>query len=841
MKSNLIGIALIVLLTSMLANAQNDTPMEVMINIANANERFIKADIFTEDDRSSTHLDDYLDHYSTFKLDKDKLRQLVASKYEYLTLDIPNPNGGDFELKVVSYDIRSENFKVYEKSNGVKTEIEVPDASYYRGVMTRGFDTQAGISLFENEIYGLFSSLDGGNVVVSKDPIQPGKNDENYIVYYEKDLKFERELNCVSDKLEAFDNISLDDIGRSNVYDTCEDIEVEIEATHKLFMQKGSNSTALSNYITAFFNNVSVIYRNENIYTSIGTLIINTSTDGYASLTTAQSKLFAYGGNTQNTYQNSKSELAHLLDYNDPGLGGIAWINVLCRNYLYNSGQHYGAYAYSSIEDTHQEFPDYSLTVFMFSHEMGHNLGSRHTQSCSWVGGPIDNCAPVENGSCDPGPTPTNGGTIMSYCHTKPGIGINYSNGFGDQPGDRIRSLTQSKTCTEKYTPTGIQACVASTTITANRECTDANGWTYYYSDSNTSNESDDKWLLAVNKNGEDIGNLNDGSLVVQVKTSSKAGSGSTHISNPGYSVNEDWHVMNRWFELIPTNEPNNPVTVRFPYTSDDFGDVMANQPNVTAHTDLTFYKISLPGDPNPDMGHSNVDNEDIVFYENGQSASLTEWKYINSGSNRHIAEFKVSSFSGGGGGFTETAAVVVPVELLSFDAKKENQVAVLEWSTAMESDSDFFTIERSEDGIQFVEIGKVKSTGNSSTKMEYEFVDRAPTAGINYYRLKQNDFNGNSEYLGVRSLNFRSTTQIDVYPNPFSGNDVTLSYQSAKRGELDIMIRNIEGKLIAQLSEAIEIGANNLSLDFRDLASGIYFVQTINDGNVKSFKLIKK
>ena len=828
------------LLTNMLCIAQNDTPMEVLVNIASQNERFVSHNLFDPDDRSATYLDQYLSNYGLLRLNKSSVSNLLSSKSEFVKLSIPNPNSGDFDLALVSFDIRSEGFSIVERNNGEDYEIEIPKALFYRGVLERGSDTQAGVSVFENEVYGLFSSLEGGNIILAKDPINPGKNEANYIVYYENDLKFDREMNCLSDKFEALDGLDLGDGSRSNVYDTCEDIEVEIQATNALYQKKGNNTFITSNYISAFFNNVAIIYRNENIYTSIKKIIVNTSSDDYASLTSAQSKLFKYAENTKNTYQNSGSELAHLVDYNEPGLGGIAWINVLCTNYFdLGGGQHYGAYAYSSIEDTYQEFPDYSLTVFMFSHEMGHNLGSRHTQSCSWPGGPIDNCAPVENGTCAPGPAPTNGGTIMSYCHLSGQPGINYSNGFGELPGNKIRTLTKQKTCTEKYTPIPILASVPNQTISANRECTDDGGWTHYYNDNNTSSEADDKLLLSVRKLGEDIGNLDDGSLIVQTKTSSNAGSGSTHISSPGYDASDDWHVMNRWFELIPTQEPNNPVTVRFPYTDDDFNDVMENQPLIADHTDLTFYKISLPGNPNPDNGHTNVQNEDITFYSNGGTASLSEWKYIYNGSGKHIAEFQVSSFSGGGGGFSENAGLIVPVELLSYTAEKRENKGLLSWQTSIEVDNDYFAIERSADGITFQEIGRVNGKGSSASIVDYDFIDRQPLNGINYYRLAQYDFNGDLSYLGIRSLDFSSHSSISIYPNPLHDETLFVEFESQEAGTVQFIVNSLDGRRVVNSFQTAERGSNLAELNLSDLVPGVYFIMIQSKNNSSLQKLI--
>src|SRR5690606_21482823 len=100
------------------------------------------------------------------------------------------------------------------------------------------------------------------------------------------------------------------------------------------------------------------------------------------------------------------------------------------------------------------------------THEMGHNLGSPHTHACAWNGNntAIDGCGPTagySEGSCPMAPLPTNGGTIMSYCHLVSGVGINFNNGFGPQPGDLIRDKYNTATCnTGTCSP---PACVSMT------------------------------------------------------------------------------------------------------------------------------------------------------------------------------------------------------------------------------------------------------------------------------------------------------------------------------------------------------------------------------------------
>ena len=90
------------------------------------------------------------------------------------------------------------------------------------------------------------------------------------------------------------------------------------------------------------------------------------------------------------------------------------------------------------------------------THEMGHSLGSPHTHACAWNGNStaIDGCGPSAGYSegCD-APLPTNGGTIMSYCHLVPSVKIDFLNGFGPQPAALIRNTVNSKGCLAQIVP----------------------------------------------------------------------------------------------------------------------------------------------------------------------------------------------------------------------------------------------------------------------------------------------------------------------------------------------------------------------------------------------------
>lgn len=106
-------------------------------------------------------------------------------------------------------------------------------------------------------------------------------------------------------------------------------------------------------------------------------------------------------------------------------------------------------------------------------------------------------------------------------------------------------------------------------------------------------------------------------------------------------------------------------------------------------------------------------------------------------------------------------AAVVLPVELLSFTGKKVNASNELKWSTLTEKNNDYFTIEKSQNGENFEVVGIVNGAGNSTNLNEYSLNDYNFRNGINYYRLKQTDFDGKSKYSDLISIDNRQSGTI--------------------------------------------------------------------------------
>ena len=115
---------------------------------------------------------------------------------------------------------------------------------------------------------------------------------------------------------------------------------------------------------------------------------------------------------------------------------------------------------------------------------------------------------------------------------------------------------------------------------------------------------------------------------------------------------------------------------------------------------------------------------------------------------------------------------LTLPVELLRFEAWRQQAVVQLEWATASERHCDRFEVERSADAMDFVPIGAVPGSGNTNFPVQYGFTDHAPFPGLNYYRLRQVDTDGSHAYSPVRAVQMDlGNSAVQLYPNPGSTN----------------------------------------------------------------------
>ncbi|MBK9226686.1 MAG: hypothetical protein IPL67_06480 [Ignavibacteria bacterium] len=128
-------------------------------------------------------------------------------------------------------------------------------------------------------------------------------------------------------------------------------VKVYFEADYQTYLDKGSNIQDVANYISGMYNSVQAIYQAENLATSVSNIAVWTGADPYRNLNQSDQILFAFGSNTKDNFQGN---LAHLISTRSGGLGGIAWINVLCAQYEQSSQA--GRFAFSNIESTYNNF-----------------------------------------------------------------------------------------------------------------------------------------------------------------------------------------------------------------------------------------------------------------------------------------------------------------------------------------------------------------------------------------------------------------------------------------------------------------------------------------------------
>lgn len=170
-----------------------------------------------------------------------------------------------------------------------------------------------------------------------------------------------------------------------------------------------------------------------------------------------------------------------------------------------------------------------------------------------------------------------------------------------------------------------------------------------------------------------------------------------------------------------------------------------------------------------------------------------------------------------------------LPVELVHFSAKtfESNQVKC-EWTTASEVNNDFFEVQRSADGQNFETIGLVDGTGSTSSYSNYFFTDAVPLQGLNYYRLRQNDFDGNFEYSEIVKVEVVSEL-YSVYPNPVKEKYYLKLDEADKSGTQIIQLHNTLGKIV--FSRRVGENEKSVELDRAGFPAGSYFLSIIQNG----------
>jgi DNA/RNA endonuclease YhcR with UshA esterase domain len=182
---------------------------------------------------------------------------------------------------------------------------------------------------------------------------------------------------------------------------------------------------------------------------------------------------------------------------------------------------------------------------------------------------------------------------------------------------------------------------------------------------------------------------------------------------------------------------------------------------------------------------------------------------------------------------WTAKAAIVLPIELISFTARNAGEVNQLQWATASEKNNDRFEIERSDDGQNWEVISEKAGAGDSQQRLEYSYDDKNPLDGVSYYRLRQVDFDGQFSFSPVRQVTRAKNLLFSASPNPTT-DLVSFSGLPDDESDWSITITDASGRLVT-------IAANTTAIDLSAQPTGLYIATITTATGLQNLRLVKE
>lgn len=218
----------------------------------------------------------------------------------------------------------------------------------------------------------------------------------------------------------------------------------------------------------------------------------------------------------------------------------------------------------------------------------------------------------------------------------------------------------------------------------------------------------------------------------------------------------------------------------------------------------------------------ANATNQITGFSaSSGGGFSLGTGADVNSSSSS--PKYHYVAFGGAAGG-------VLPIELLHFDAQRiDERRSQINWSTASEENNDYFTIERSDDGITFETVGKVQGAENSINRINYQFTDdNTPADKTVYYRLKQTDKDGMSRTFtidAVPCMGVKQEFDLTIAQNPVSSDELVYDMNLPADATINVQIIDNLGNIASTQNFYYSRGSNRYALDASTLKTGVYIL----------------
>ena len=361
--------------------------------------------------------------------DQAKVAAIYDQDPQQMEITIPfKTNGETVQLELFQKDIFSPDLKVMTSDGRDITNI-MDRGKHYRGIVSGNNNSLVSVSVFRNEIVG-FISFNDANYIIGK--LKDSKS--KHIIYKETDLRQTEEFNCSTEDNGV--SYTSEEINYNENRDPGDCVNIYVEAGQSVYNSFGGDLVSTTNFLNGVFGQSYVIYANEGITMQTSSMLVWTTPDPYVGPSSANYNAQFKANTAQGAFN---GDLGHLVEVDNVG-GIAAGFSGICNPDTDQS------LCFSGFSGTgYNNVPTYSFNVFILTHEMGHLLGSRHTHACVWNGNgtAIDTCSGFTEGGCPLVGSPPSGGTIMSYCHNDP-VGINFTEGFGLQPGNVIRNTVNS-------------------------------------------------------------------------------------------------------------------------------------------------------------------------------------------------------------------------------------------------------------------------------------------------------------------------------------------------------------------------------------------------------------
>jgi hypothetical protein len=403
-------------------------------------------DLFINKSSSSDKQQRVKSYDNSFELNKEQVKTIIKNRFSQLSLDIPYNNS------ILTIDLKLNKFSsnkcpvVFSDGSTYNTD-NINHLGYYGVVRGKESKSLVSLTVFNETASGFISIRDSdlisigapqneSKIVIQKAPSnQPG-------------LKFKCEMS--DGNLNGYTKSQVSQLNPQSNILLESSLGVYIEVDYDIYNCFNQDKNKTIEYINGLFNQVATIYRNEQIQLYISQIYIWDRLSNY---------------NTSNVYSYLESFQTHTTDFNgDIGIaltrasigGGVAaWTGGLLDCDVSKKKK---MSVYNLLDCGYPVYPDWGYNVYGVAHELGHTVGSAHTHACVWNDGwsAIDNCHPyqkyvtqgIDSARKQDGfacmdinhPIIPQKGTMMSYCCNCPGSSVDFTLGFGPQPGNVIRN-----------------------------------------------------------------------------------------------------------------------------------------------------------------------------------------------------------------------------------------------------------------------------------------------------------------------------------------------------------------------------------------------------------------